>query len=241
MLKKSVNLIDFKNVLPFDSELFGVYQPLLGWKSERTLKRFRRGHALDRRKLISLLQSRYRGIYKLSGVEGHIREIEYIHPGEQPGAVKGFGSFLLQAIAAELPPLERYKPDVWQEFIDRDRLDKLLNTVVREACMNWYAQLLQQGASVQRLVRLSAAAASEALEKKVNEESVIAGMLLYLAEHKLYDQLRQLFYKTEADLESLLQALYASDPFETLDPKKGSGPRRIVPDRHRAFVPAIFL
>lgn len=221
MLKKSTNLIDFKNILPFDSELFGVYQPLLGWKSERTLRRFRRGYAHDRRRLISLLQSRYRGIYKLTGVEGHVREIEYIHPGEQPGAVKGFGSFLLQAIASELPPFEDYKPDMWPEFIEREKLDKLLNTVVREACMKWYAQLLQQqNGNLMVSVRLSASAASEALEKKVGEESVIAGMLLYLANNKLYDQLQQLFYKTDTDLDLLLQALYASDPFETMDPKK---------------------
>src|SRR6478609_6136989 len=29
----------FKNVLPYASELFGVYQPLIGWKSKRKLKR----------------------------------------------------------------------------------------------------------------------------------------------------------------------------------------------------------
>lgn len=29
----------FKNILPYSSEMFGVYQPLLGWKSKRQLKR----------------------------------------------------------------------------------------------------------------------------------------------------------------------------------------------------------
>ena len=33
-------------VLPYDSELFGVYQSLLGWKSKRALRRFGSGLAL---------------------------------------------------------------------------------------------------------------------------------------------------------------------------------------------------
>ena len=39
MVKAFRDLGDFKNVLPYASEIFGVYQPLLGWKSKRTLSR----------------------------------------------------------------------------------------------------------------------------------------------------------------------------------------------------------
>src|SRR6188472_162487 len=35
----------YKGILPYASEVFGVYQPLLGWKSRITLQRFERGRA----------------------------------------------------------------------------------------------------------------------------------------------------------------------------------------------------
>lgn len=31
---------DFKGILPYASEVFGIYQPLLGWKSKRIAKRY---------------------------------------------------------------------------------------------------------------------------------------------------------------------------------------------------------
>ncbi|MEP6592284.1 MAG: hypothetical protein ABJC51_01260 [Acidobacteriota bacterium] len=36
---------DFKGILPYASELFGIYQPLLGWKSQRIAKRYDRFRA----------------------------------------------------------------------------------------------------------------------------------------------------------------------------------------------------
>lgn len=34
------DLADYATVLPYASEMFGVYQPLLGWKSKRIEDRF---------------------------------------------------------------------------------------------------------------------------------------------------------------------------------------------------------
>lgn len=38
--KRITDLTDYKSVLPYASEIFGVYQPLIGWKGRRNLKRF---------------------------------------------------------------------------------------------------------------------------------------------------------------------------------------------------------
>ena len=46
------DLTSYKGVLPYSSELFGVYQTLLGWKSARTLRRYLRGYTLDRAQLL---------------------------------------------------------------------------------------------------------------------------------------------------------------------------------------------
>ena len=36
---------NFKGILPYASELFGIYQPLLGWKSKRIAKRYEKFRA----------------------------------------------------------------------------------------------------------------------------------------------------------------------------------------------------
>jgi hypothetical protein len=38
-MKKITNYNEFKNTLPYASEIFGIYQPLLGWKSKRIQER----------------------------------------------------------------------------------------------------------------------------------------------------------------------------------------------------------
>ena len=41
-MKRLNDLSPFQNVLPYASEPFAVYQPLLGWKSRKNLQRFKR-------------------------------------------------------------------------------------------------------------------------------------------------------------------------------------------------------
>ena len=45
--KATFKFQDYKGILPYASELFGVYQPLLGWKSKRHERRFALGGAVD--------------------------------------------------------------------------------------------------------------------------------------------------------------------------------------------------
>src|SRR6185437_17155144 len=41
--KRLTDLSDYVSVLPYASELFGIYQPLIGWKSKRRLRRIHVG------------------------------------------------------------------------------------------------------------------------------------------------------------------------------------------------------
>ena len=34
-MRKINDFSRYKNILPYDSEIFGVYQPMIGWKSKR--------------------------------------------------------------------------------------------------------------------------------------------------------------------------------------------------------------
>ena len=42
-MKRLVHLEDYKSVLPYASEIFGVYQPLFGWRGQRSIRRLTEG------------------------------------------------------------------------------------------------------------------------------------------------------------------------------------------------------
>ena len=60
--KKIIDLTKYTSVLPFASELFGVYQPLLGWKSKRIEERFRQGFESDKNSILERLKNEYTGL-----------------------------------------------------------------------------------------------------------------------------------------------------------------------------------
>jgi hypothetical protein len=48
----------FEGSLPYASKLYGVYQPLLGWKARRMKRRFLRGVRSFRREAVSYVASK---------------------------------------------------------------------------------------------------------------------------------------------------------------------------------------
>ena len=44
-MKRLLDLDQFINILPYSSEIFGIYQPLIGWKGERSKNRAAEGAA----------------------------------------------------------------------------------------------------------------------------------------------------------------------------------------------------
>lgn len=54
-MKKITNYDQFKNILPYSSEMFGVYQPLIGWKSKRIVRRIEKSTQLQNEFLLDQL------------------------------------------------------------------------------------------------------------------------------------------------------------------------------------------
>ena len=63
--KRLSDLTDYAAVLPYASELFGIYQPLLGWKSKRMQERFQGGYLQDKRQLLDRLKLQFAGAVKV--------------------------------------------------------------------------------------------------------------------------------------------------------------------------------
>jgi hypothetical protein len=59
--KRLTELIDYTSVLPYASEMFGIYQPLLGWKSKRIAHRFEQGFQNYKLGLIDKLKTHFTG------------------------------------------------------------------------------------------------------------------------------------------------------------------------------------
>jgi hypothetical protein len=53
-----IDFAKFQGSLPYSSELFGVYQPLLGWKSRRIKRRYKQVADTFRRELIAYITAK---------------------------------------------------------------------------------------------------------------------------------------------------------------------------------------
>jgi len=58
-VKRITDLTKYTSVLPYDSEMFGVYQPLLGWKSVRIENRFKDGFHRDKAEILDRLKRQF--------------------------------------------------------------------------------------------------------------------------------------------------------------------------------------
>jgi len=67
------SLEKFKYTLPYASEAFGVYQPLLGWRSKRALDRFTAGLEAQEESLFKLIQG-------VLTPKFHILDVHFVNP-----------------------------------------------------------------------------------------------------------------------------------------------------------------
>ena len=78
-MKRITDLTPYTNILPYASEIFGIYQPLIGWTSKRQAERMERGFATDlakaRRGLLQRLTPREREVLQQVALGRSIREI----------------------------------------------------------------------------------------------------------------------------------------------------------------------
>ncbi|MGE0400115.1 MAG: peptidoglycan-binding protein [Kofleriaceae bacterium] len=211
-MKKLADLTPYTNTLPFDSEVFGVYQPLLGWRSKRTVSRIAKGFARD----IGSIYKRLRPHFEIAVERDQVRAVSRVEPAtidavESPST----RSFVLEAIMGSLPPLERYQDDVWDRIALRDHVQQVLTSTVPKIT-DWY--MSDRSTDVASRGDSDSQAALKMVVEQVNRESAVAGYLLFLAEHKQYEKLKNIFYKQRTDVTRLVQLLAYRDPLEMIDP-----------------------
>lgn len=232
-MKRITDLTDYTSIIPYASELFGVYQPMIGWRSKRQKKR--RSAAFDDAKLdlIHRLSTAYTGVVDLELFSSDCAtEISRIAVGQlSTGKPRSFsGDPLLNAIAERLP---RDRVADENEFIDALRpevLDELLSGHIAPALTTQYSDecmSLRTQSKVkiddQELIALMVDELGELLRSRLNAASAMAGALVGLVESGQFETLRSIFYSDidqRSFAERVQQLLKADDPFETFDPTR---------------------
>lgn len=223
-MKKNNDFSQYTNVLPYASEIFGVYQPLLGWKSKRTKKRFERGFSNDISYAFDSLYKRFKGKFEFALNEDRtLKEIRLLETASLNEARHRLASsFVIDSIAEKLPPLTQYDDSVWDKLIQTDSLKDILNNVVVPRTTEWYkgASVRERriGAGLERGIERGGV--NDLLADQLNRESTIAGYILFLKANKHTDKLKQLFYKPDQQLSQLLKLVTFKDPLDYFDPFK---------------------
>jgi hypothetical protein len=215
-MKKISDLTPYTQTLPYASEIFGVYQPMLGWRSKKIKSRIQKGHRNDVSRIYRAISGKLKGRFRVDLHEDRrIRRIRSIEPATLGDPKREIpGSYVLDSIRQKLPPIEDYKDEIWDELINAEDLKRTLNTDVLNNTMTWYQTHRPRGEE---------GTANRMVAQQLNRESTVAGYLLYLKENQQTSELKHLFYKLDRNLLHLLQYLTYQDPLEAFDPHNDIG------------------
>jgi hypothetical protein len=223
---KNEDLKKFKGQYPYGSELFGVYQTLLGWRGTRARRWFLKGYAGDRSEL---RQTVFKGVRAAvdarpneDGVLTHIGRIDVGGPNDSVNP----GSTVLAAVAARLPEGGNHDdPAFWIDALNDDVLSKALDRDVR----NEANEMLKRTDAIRGLPAIFSRAQANPMQTRsqqtmqfLERESRMAGQVKLLRDNGAVGELKQLFFgKANAldHLNDLVEKLGGISPFSPLDPE----------------------
>jgi hypothetical protein len=227
-IKRIKDLTDYTSVLPYASEIFGVYQPLIGWKSKRQIERIKKGFADDRRDLLTQL-----GRHLSPGVTIEFNAdcavtVDGIRPADfMSPRLSAQRLIVLKEISALLQSDSPPTAAEWQTLVNPDMLTGLLkdkvvpeyNRLSIRACQDAHREHEAPGRlEVQHQIR-----------RRIEEEIIVAGTIVKLIENQRAKELNTIFYTNlvaqEQNKEAFLTLLKTDDadpenPYLTFDPKK---------------------
>ncbi len=241
VMKKISNYEQYKNILPYSSEMFGVYQPLIGWKSKRIVSRLENSLQINNTHLLDLLTRHFSSNLTFSDVnfksctlgELQHKEVDFI----KAGTLSEQHSLLSQELQKSL---NNYTPKTakdWQRFFSEHDIKKILDVTVFPAHEQAYqrsceisSQLsAQRGENDKQLIsRIQQIKETQyqQLIAKLQYESIIGKILTELTEGRATSVLDKIFYRDlkYTGKETFWQVIknYSDfkDPYLTFDPKK---------------------
>ncbi|MFC5401163.1 hypothetical protein [Cohnella soli] len=235
--KRITDLTGYNGILPYDSELFGVYQSLIGWRSKRMLDRLQ-----DREfpfiRLSKTFENSTRRIFNADNqIESGALQVGRFAEAQ---LVAQDHSILLNEISLELQKYGKVPQDAdeWQHIANEGFLKDKLNETVR----SYYNSLaLMKRQSIYALTKRpneSEDAFTRRKEQLVDEmkreitagvekEVQFAGVVSEMIGNKRIEELNRIFYKNlegkaKEEYHMLLDKAQDNyrDPYLTFDPAK---------------------
>jgi hypothetical protein len=197
----------FKQVLPYDTEAYGLFQPLIGWRSQRAVDRFQSALANSDERAFTAFSRSIRPDVKINAA----LEVEGLAAGTLEGPPKYsplLSSKVADLVYEKVAGRDLSDPDVWASVVNKEYLDQLLNTEVRQGLLE---DLDQYGDSTETRMK--------GFDALAQRESVIAGTLNNLLTSGNTSTLRSLFTRREVmspryeGLTSLLNSGLDSGPW----------------------------
>lgn len=130
---KHEDLEKFKGQYPYGSELFGVYQTLLGWRGARARNWFAKGYARERLELSDAMVQQVRAdLEARPNADQVLDEIGRIGIGITNDQPK-YPSKLVEALSEHIPDGDHLDdPQFWRDHLPDDMLLATLNRDVRD-------------------------------------------------------------------------------------------------------------
>lgn len=215
----------FVGVLPYASELFGIYQPLLGWKSQRVAKRVeqsrQQAYTAIARTALTRVQSTLR-VHAEGGGERFLAQptqlrfkVSDLRPVDldaQPraGVAPSIDSGVARMLAEQIGSAP---PEDWRRLVTTEHMTELLEAL--QESLQSPEELARRPAVAAYVSGFVAELQGQERETVIrtlfDKESRVAGYLVFLAQHAP-SQLTPLFFPTLRN--TALQLAHYADPLE---------------------------
>jgi len=216
----------FKGTLPYASELFGIYQPLLGWKSRMTEDRMARSQDSVIRSFSERVISRTRSDVNVQLVSGgftvtNLAVLDVISTHFVPRVGRKIDSIIARVMAGQLPVDRKPTADQWRTLLDRELLNKELQRsqdrverYLAQNTTNIPPDVLTYIQKAADRLRWRDASTPQILKALLDREVAICTYLHWLSRNKP-EVLDTLFYRNVTDpFADIL--VYDKDPLSTL-------------------------
>ncbi|MED1914205.1 peptidoglycan-binding protein [Bacillus thuringiensis] len=236
-IKRITDFSKYNSILPYASEMFGVYQSLIGWKSKRLLNRIKIGVDPLLPQLRPYLESK-----KFTfNADGFVSSKELQLAGfAGPHVISHDISVVLQKICDNLREYGKMPSDSteWAHFVDRDILQRILeenvsehfNIILRDNYYRIYSLTPYPNETEETFKQrqnLLKEQIQEEVRRGIANEEAFAGALTKLLYNNRINELNRIFF-SKLDLnaeEGFLRILERNDinyddPYLTFDPKK---------------------
>lgn len=208
-----VDFEKFKASLPYASELYGIYQPLLGWKSARAEQRVARHLVAQVSQFLAHAVRHYEPTGLATDISGSGVHYEGLGIASKRtrdvNLAAAIGSSIVaQKVSTAIMIGGETDPETWKKYCGRGALAEILADLNAEIDSEFNATIRRTGASDPR----------QLAQTLINRESVAAGFLADLGENLTGSQLMDIL----ASPHTTRSYVNTLDLFQSLDPRKAA-------------------